>query len=357
MSSMQLSVALLGALVLVAVLGYNWWSTRRAQPRHATPLNSPPRRSGVEPSLDGAEFTPARQGESELTDDMRPGADNFTLPTLHIAAEPVIDTLIDAVVPIALASEVSGDAVLAAMPTTRRVGSKSLVIEGQGDDGEWERVQPGHRYKALQAGLQLANRSGAINNIEFSEFVAKIQSMADALGGSPDFPDMLSEVSRAKELDQFAGQHDAQLGVCLKAKGAAWSLGFIQHHASALGLIPGSVPGKMVLPSATPDMPALVTLRYDTQAALDEDQDAALRELRLVLDVPHVNREEQAFEQMCTIAARLAQTLDAQVVDDVGQPLPEATLAQIGVELRELYDALDQRDLSAGSDLARRLFS
>jgi hypothetical protein len=358
MSNMQWSVALLGAAVLVAVLAYNWWSTRRAQPRHATPLNSSSRKAGIEPSLEGSEFTPqSTEGSADFVDDIEHSEHGFTLPSLHLAADSVLDALIDAVVPIALSTEVSGDAVLAAMPNTRRVGSKSLVVEGQGDDGEWERVQPGHRYKALQAGLQLANRSGAINNIEFSEFVAKIQSMADALGGAPDFPDMLSEVARAKELDQFASQHDAQLGVCLKARGAAWSLGFIQHHASAQGLIAGSVPGKMVLPSSQPDMPALVTLRYDTQAALDDDQDAALRDLRLVLDVPHVARDEQAFEQMCTIAARLAETLDAQVVDDVGQPLPEATLVQIGVELRELYDALDQRDLSAGSELARRLFS
>ena len=357
MSSLQLSVALLGAGVLIAVLGYNWWSTRRAQPRHATPLNSAPHKSGVEPSLDGAEFMQTATDDASEQGQATAADDGFALPTLHLAVEPVLDALIDAVVPIALGSEVSGEAVLAAMPTTRRVGSKSLVVEGQGDDGEWERVQPGHRYRALQAGLQLANRSGPINNIEFSEFVAKIQPLADALGGAPDFPDMLVEVARAKELDQFASQHDAQLGVCLKAKGSAWSLGFIQHHAAAQGLIAGSVPGKMVLPSAHAGMPALVTLRYDTQAALDDDQDAALRELRLVLDVPHVARDEQAFEQMCIIAQRLAEALDAQVVDDVGNPLPEATLAQIGVELRELYDALDQRDLSAGSDLARRLFS
>jgi hypothetical protein len=64
----------------------------------------------------------------------------------------------------------------------------------------------------LQAGVQLANRTGPLNEIEYSEFVMKAQAFADALGGTPDFPDMLQEVARARELDQFASQHDAQLG-------------------------------------------------------------------------------------------------------------------------------------------------
>ena len=45
--------------------------------------------------------------------------------------------------------------------------------------------------------MQLANRTGALNEIEFSEFVAKVQRFADALGATPDVPDMLQEVARA----------------------------------------------------------------------------------------------------------------------------------------------------------------
>jgi hypothetical protein len=52
----------------------------------------------------------------------------------------------------------------------------------------WEFAQTGQRYSQLQAGLQLANRSGALNDIEFSEFVIKIQAFCDALAGTPDFP-------------------------------------------------------------------------------------------------------------------------------------------------------------------------
>ena len=39
--------------------------------------------------------------------------------------------------------------------------------------------------------MQLANRTGALNDIEFSEFVVKAQAFADAVNGAPEFPEML----------------------------------------------------------------------------------------------------------------------------------------------------------------------
>ena len=48
-----------------------------------------------------------------------------------------------------------------------------------------------------------------------------------------DFPDMLDVVARARELDDFASQHDAQLAVHLRANGAAWSVGYVQQMRGA----------------------------------------------------------------------------------------------------------------------------
>jgi hypothetical protein len=121
---------------------------------------------------------------------------------------------------------VSGELALQHLPPTRRAGGKPFQIEGlNADSGEWELPRPGQRYGEFQAGLQMANRSGALNEIEYSEFVQKIQPFADALGATVDFPDMLDVVARARELDAFASQHDAQLGAVLRANSVAWSVG------------------------------------------------------------------------------------------------------------------------------------
>jgi hypothetical protein len=210
----------------------------------------------------------------------------------------------------------------------------------------------------LQAGIQLANRSGALNDIEFSEFVMKTQTFCDALGGTPDFPEMRQEVNRGRELDQFAGDHDAQLGFVLRARRAAWSPSYIQQMAAKLGFVPGSIAGRMVLPASAPGLPPVLSLSFDAQAALDEDPtQSALRELTLSLDVAQVERSEHAFERMREAALSLAKDMDGIVTDDNGLALPTEAMDVIASELDHLYDTLAQRELAAGSALARRLFS
>ena len=236
---------------------------------------------------------------------------------------------------------------------------KPFFVEGcEQTAGRWEPLAPGRRYTAFQAGVQLANRVGALNNIEFSEFVAKTQAFADAVGGTPTFSDMLEEVGRARELDQFASVHDALLSFTLCAREAAWSPGYIQQHASRLGFLPGSMPGRMVLPSAVPGAPAVLSLTFDSQAAMADDPAlSAIRTFSLTLDVPQIAREDKAFERLREAARMLADNMDGVVTDGSGRVLSEAALDQIGHDLCQLYDALDARELSAGSPQARRLFS
>jgi len=49
--------------------------------------------------------------------------------------------------------------------------------------------------------------------------------------------------------------------------------------------------------------------------------------------------------------------MDGVITDGSGQLLGQDVMQQIGLDLEQLYDALDSRELSAGSPQARRLFS
>jgi hypothetical protein len=272
---------------------------------------------------------------------------------------PGLDALIDVIAPLQLDGEVSGEALLAALPGTRRVGSKPFAVEGLVEDGgEWESPRPGLRYRALQVGVQLANRAGALNDIEFSEFVVKAQAFADAVGAAPDFPDMRGEVARARELDAFASGHDAQLGFTLRARRAAWSPGYVAQNASRLGFVAGVLPGRMVLPGTAAGQAPILSLAFDSQAAMaDDPEQSALRDIALSLEVTHVPRSEQPFLRLRQAAAALAEAMDGVITDDAGQALSSDTMDRIGADLEALYDALDSHDLSAGSAQARRLFS
>lgn len=375
MSSLQVGLAVAGGLILGGVIAYNTWNARRneplqAQPEGDAPVPSKPASAAaaerVEPGLDSAAGdVPRTEPVLDTSVDLEPPADFAT--TTQLAMLPVpdrtphLDALIDVIAPIALdeGRVVSGDAVLAALPATRRVGSKRFMVEGRSEaTGEWEPPAATKRYRALQAGVQLANRTGALNQIEYSEFVLKTQTFADAMGGAPDFPDMLHEVARARELDQFASQHDAQLGFTLRARGAAWSPGYVQQQAAKLGFVAGVIPGRMVLPSSEPGMPAVLDLSFDAQAALADDPAlSALKDVTLNLDVPQVHREERPFERLREVAYALAEAMGGVITDDAGQPLRQEMIDTIGADLERLYDTLEQHDLAAGSAQARRLFS
>ena len=353
LSSLQMSLAALGGLTVVAVVIYNHWTSRKNEPRQADPVLEA-KTSDMEPILNTElDISPSPEAEPEPL-----LGDGFAnLPLLERKTQ--LDALIDVIALIEVDQAVSGDAALAALPTTRRVGTKLFMVEGLSQEtGLWDGLTPSRRYTAFQAGVQLANRVGALNNIEFSEFVVKTQAFADAVGGTPSFSDMLEEVARARELDQFASAHDAQLSFTLCARSAAWSPGYIQQHASRLGFVPGVIPGRMVLPSAVQGMPPVLALTFDTHAALAEDPAlSAIRSFALSLDVPQTAREDEPFARLREAASLLAQAMDGVVTDGEGQMLSDEALDQIGHDLQQLYAALDARELSAGSPQARRLFS
>ena len=377
MSTLQISLAVAGGLVLVGVVAHGAWSARRSVPKRAIPEAAPaqePHAPGsVEPVV-GASPSGQSRRIDELDDSQErrePRFDtdsggNFDLPPptslsglATLERKAGLDPLIDAMAPVMVDSVVSGDAALAAMPGTRRAGSKPFAVEGLCvASGEWEFPVAGKRYRAFQCGVQLANRTGALNQIEYSEFVIKAQAFADAVGGEPEFPEMLDEVARARELDHFASAHDAQLSFTLRARQTAWSPGYVQQSAARIGFIAGNIPGRMVLPAHEAGHAPIVGLAFDTQAAMAEDpEQSALREVTLSLDVPQVLRGEQPFARMCEAAMALSRSMDGVIIDDNGSPIRPEAMEGIHADLEQLYDTLDARDLSAGSVLGRRLFS
>ncbi|MEY4980198.1 MAG: hypothetical protein RLZZ352_2468 [Pseudomonadota bacterium] len=409
MSTLQISLAIFGGLVLVGVIAYNTWVTRQNAPRTPAPLDDSPPGAGPDTSrfADTIPFNPSDDAtspriEPALRDVPNPPrarppaqpsgkAPSKPQPTAApvqglqavqpapaaqtpkqpsqasqaIQARPNasadkyagLDALIDCITPLHLEQPVRGDALIAALPSTRRIGSKPLAIEGQRPSGEWEVLRPDQRYRSLQAGVQLANRAGPLSKIEFSEYVMKVQTFADAVGATPELPDMQTEVARAHELDAFASGRDAQLGFTLRARQKPWRLDFVMQQATRTGFVRGALPSQMVFPSNTAGHSPVLNLIFDTQAALSDDPRAVLASVTLTLEVTHVPRSEQPFMRMRAIANFLAKALDADITDDSGQPLTTAFMDAIGADLERVYDSLDSRDLAAGSPQARRLFS
>jgi hypothetical protein len=347
--SLTAALVLAALAVLIALAAHGWWSARRAAPRKALASGAPDAPlQRVEPTL------------GELPGSA-PAASAALAAARRIGAEPGakrIDALIDAIATLSVEAPVSGETVIAHLPPSHRAGAKPFQIEGlNAETGLWEAPQPGARYGELQAGVQLANRSGALNEIEYSEFVQKIQAFGDAIGAVPEVPDMLDVVARARELDAFASPHDATLSVHLQANSVAWSVGYIRQCAEAHGFVPGTLPGRLVLPGADEGAPPVLVLAFDAQAALaEEPQQAAVRSVTLSLDVAQTPEAAEPFAQWQQAIRALAEAMDASPVDDDGRPVTLQHYTTIATELATLYRALEARDMAAGSAVARRLF-
>jgi len=370
--TLTVALAILAGLVLLGLVVHSTWSARNKGPRQPVLDLSDTSASRVEPTLSG-EAAPADGSDAGAPVTIE-GADGFadtTPPPPGDAAPRVppvrpmirrpgrIDALIDAIAAIRPEAPVTGEQALQHWPATRRAGSKPFHIEGQNaETGDWETPRPGQRYGEFQAGVQMANRHGALNEIEYSEFVQKIENFAEHLGAMADFPDMLDVVAGARELDAFASQHDAQLAVVMKANSVAWSVGYLQQTAGRHGFTPGTVPGRLVMPGSEEGAPPMLVLSFDSQVALADDPgNAALREMTLSLDVPQTAAEIEPFAAWQHAARMLADELDATLVDDQGALITLGAFAAIGQELERLYAALESHDLAAGSAAARRLFS
>ncbi len=347
----------LAVLVLVGIVVQGMWKARRIKANTA--------RSGglnvVVGDEPGARREPAMGDAPPPADVGLPGA---TTPRPDSRLAPVrrsvrLDALIDAIATLSVDAPVSGEAVLPHVPGANRAGTKPFFIEGlNSETGEWETIVANARYGEFQAGVQMANRNGALNEIEFSEFVQKLETFAQSIGASTDLPDMLETVARARELDAFASQHDAQLVALLRANSVAWSVGYLQQVAQRHGFVPGAVPGRMVLPAIEEGAPPVLVLGFDAKAALADDPgQAAVRELSLGLDVAQTEELVEPFAAWHGAARKLADDLDAAIVDDQGQTITLHAFSAIHAELTRLYEALMAHDLAAGSPGARRLFS
>ncbi len=369
MSNLQIGLAVLGAIILAALLIHGSWTSRKSVPRQAEPLLSQQELDALGVDASDPKFL-ADPKSPTFSDELLAAQNaygtlgsepnvNGAIAGFKVSKQWMMDPLIDVITQIDIDAPVSGDAALQAFPTSRRIGTKIFSVEGlNAETGEWEPMQAGQRYSAFQSGIQLANRGGALNEIEFSEFVIKTQSFADHFNATPEFPDMLEVIGRARELDQFATDHDAQLSFTIKALESAWSPGYVHQHAAQLGFVAGSIAGRLVVASEVIGNPPVLSLIYDSRAALADDPKlAAINEISLLLDVTHVPSQLSPFPLMCQVAQKLASDMDGLITDDNGQPLTQNSMQIIERDLGHLYTALEQRDLAAGSVQARRLFS
>jgi hypothetical protein len=268
-------------------------------------------------------------------------------------ADNLVDPLIDCLIPLNIEGAARGDKILPALLKLRRVGNKPVHFVGLAVNGDWEPIVHGGVYTRLQAGLQLATRNTALNELEYSEMVTRLRAVADEIQAEPEVPDMIEVMSEAKNLHRFVAGHDAQLGVNLASKGAPWAMSTLIGALENAGF-DVRPDGRFAMPDSEAGLAGLPLFTLSTNVNLGADTTSRLT---LLLDVPCVAPAKDGFGRMVSCAKLLEQRLDAAIVDDFDQPLSDEALAEIAGQVGEFYQEMEAADIPAGSTRALRLFS
>ena len=347
--------AYIGAAIIVVAFGYNKWQEHKARKSVARAFSSDHddvlMRSDEsrEPSFDlgAGHANDGAMVEPVIAATTLPGTDPST-PASELATS-LVDPLIDCLIPLALEAPVRGDKILPILQTLRHVGNKPVHFIGLHVNGDFEPITHGGVYTKLQAGVQMASRTTALNELEYSELVTRLRALSDEIGAEPEIPDMIEVMGEARTLHRFVAGHDAQLGVNLLSYGAPWSIATLIGALEKQGfdvrpdgrfIMPDGDGGQLFMLSTN------VTLGADTTSRLT-----------LLLDVPCVAPQRDGFGQMVACAKALVGRLDAVIVDDSDQPLLDGALGEINNQVLEFYQEMEAADIPAGSTRALRLFS
>ncbi|NYT76708.1 hypothetical protein H0A71_06875 [Alcaligenaceae bacterium] len=340
MSDLQIALILLGILLILIVLLFNWWQDRRVRrqmqqhfpEREQDPLMSATPAAGRrEPGL-GA----ARAPDEDLPDDDPAEADPAT----------------EAVIDIAFAQGVASESLYQAVQTLTRVGNKPVRIFAEREGGGHRaRLRAQETYMSMQLAVLLANRSGPLTDIEWSQLWTAAQGLAERFDGAIEGPEQGPVLQQAKELDAVCAHLDAQVGLALRlsephvisdVSSILKDIGFMSHHGQLAWMSDTGLPRFTVL--------------FDGLHAHEVQADSVSR-IDLLLDLPRSPADEQAFSRMASVGRDLARRLDGELLDDQGRPVPDGADQAIDGQLLGMYARLSQAGFEAGDARTVRVFS
>ena len=366
MTDLQMSLIAIGSAIVVGVISYNKWQEYKAKKSVERAFSTAPDDVLMQSGAAGNAADDVRHEPSFADDGMESGgnaveaaapAGEFAdapeqavqAPAIATARDLPVDSLVDCPIPLALDAPVHGEKIILPLQGLRHVGNKPVHFIGQREDGQWEAIAHRGIYTALLAGVQLANRGSALNELEYSELVTRLRQVADEINAEPEVPDMTAVMTAARSLHQFVAEYDAKLSVNVQSKGAPWAINTLLAALERQGfdLRPD---GRLVMPDG--DGGVLFSLSTNVTLAADTTS-----RLTLLLDVPCVSPQRDGFGAMIACAKSLAARLGGTVVDDGSQPLSEDSLAEIARQVNAFYEDMQVAEIPAGSVRALRLFN
>ncbi|MCL4798264.1 MAG: hypothetical protein KJ025_01675 [Burkholderiales bacterium] len=376
MSDLQLSLLVIGVLVVGGVFAYNRWQELKLRrrgdaafgSRHedvllraGAPAEAPPPHGAPE----GGEEPPAvarHAVEHTIGGDEAPAAPAGAAPPAAAAessGQRVLDEAVDCIVGIDLPTAVVGTELLRQAEALAHVGlTRPIHWEGfDGGAGAWEGPLASKRYARARVGLQLTSRSGPATAADIGAFFEGTQEVALALGAELDLPDPQEALARAVELDRLCAEFDVQIGLNVIADAGATFPGTkIRALAESAGMQYGKDGRYHRLGDGGAEHFGLANLEPMPFHA-ETMRGLATQGVTVILDVPRAPGTAATFRAFVEFARKAEQALGGTLVDDNRKPIDQPALDSIAMQLDAIQKTMASRGVAAGSPLALRLFA
>ena len=340
MSDLQIGLILLGIVLILVVLIFNWWQDR--QIRQKMQEHFPEREQ--DPLMFGSQNSGGRR-EPGFGQQESPGE-----PEEDDTAE--VDPTTEVVIDIVFAQAVPSAALHAAIQSLVKPGQKAVRMFAEREGGgHRSRLRPNESYISMQLAVVLANRSGPLTDIEWSQLWTAAQGLAERFDGAIEAPEQNQVLARAAELDQACAELDAQVGLILLLNNML-TADQITSVLKEVGFLPY---GRQLAWMSDTGLPRF-TATLDGTAALD-NQSASVSRVELLLDLPNSPADEQAFSRMASVGRDLSRRLQAELLDDQGHAVSDTADQTIDKQLFELYERLRQAGFETGAERTVRVFS
>lgn len=377
MSDLQLGLAVIGAIVIVAVVAYNKWQEARLARRAHREFGSRhddvlvgalgAREPDAQESLPPPSPHAASQGATERVEHTLGGLGVDAPPVPHAPAFEAdawpahlpLDPRVDCIATLICAAPVAGVEALAAARALADDGLRKPVRWEGRDSAEtpWGPILEDARYAELRAGLQLADRSGPATESDIGAFFAGLQEVALALAAELDLPDPGEALAQGLDLDGFCADVDVQIGLNIIATATQPFAGTkLRALAEAGGMHLGDDGAFHRVDDHGHELYTLAN-GEDAPFRAETLRQLSTQGLTVTLDVPRAPGSASTFRLYMDFARQLEQALGGMLVDDNKKPVGQAALDRIARQLERIYAAMDARGIPAGSPAAQRLFA
>jgi FtsZ-interacting cell division protein ZipA len=353
MSELQISLLVIGILVVLAVYGYGAWQQRKYRNRFGAAFRTT--------QGDALYHSVLARQTAGLTASAEGDDAHFLLDSPDSPDESckTLDAAMDYIAVMFASSPLNVD-VLEPLWRRRLDFGKNLNICGVRAGGEsWEKVVADSTlsYDTLRVALQLADRSGAMSQPRLEDFRDLMRDIAENAQAEINLPDVEEAAENARRLDDFCAEVDHMIGLNILPSGGNLLMGsevaqVAERHGLAL-----QADGAFHLFGASGRTLFMLSNFDEAPFLFAELDETPVIGLSLQLDVPRVESPARRFDEMAALARAIGADLGAAVVDDHRMELGDPAIAMIRSQVAAIEKKMLAYPIAPGSALARRLFS